>query len=94
MRIAGVDSIEHGTYMTDEIRKLMKDKGTWYVPTILAGVFVGEMAAKPGCYPEIVRSKALAVGPQIQRRPLQQRPQQLWHPKYQLRLWLEIAQLH
>ena len=65
--IAGVDSIEHGTYMNDEIRRLMKENGTWYVPTILAGVFVGEMAAKPGYYPEIVRPKALAVGPQIQK---------------------------
>ena len=65
--LAGVDSIEHGTYMTDEVRKLMKEKGTWYVPTIVAGVFVGEMAAKPGYYPEIVRPKALAVGPQIQK---------------------------
>lgn len=65
--LAGIDSIEHGTYMTDEIRRLMKEKGTWYVPTISAGVFVAEMAAKPGYYPEIVRPKALAVGPQIQK---------------------------
>lgn len=65
--LAGIDSIEHGTYMTDEIRRLMKEKGTWYVPTITAGVFVAEMAAKPGYYPEIVRPKALAVGPQIQK---------------------------
>ena len=32
---AGVDSIEHGTYMDDEIRTLMKKHGTYYVPTIL-----------------------------------------------------------
>src|SRR5690606_32236727 len=30
-------------------------------------VFVAEQAARPGYYPEIVRPKALAVGPQIQR---------------------------
>jgi imidazolonepropionase-like amidohydrolase len=65
--VAGVDSIEHGTYMTDEIMRLMKEKGTWYVPTIIAGVFVGEKAKEPGYYPEIVRPKALAVGPQIQQ---------------------------
>ncbi len=64
--LAGVDSIEHGTYMSDETMRLMKEKGTWYVPTISAGVFVGEMAAQPGYYPEIVRPKALAVGPLIQ----------------------------
>ena len=64
---AGVDSIEHGTWMSDEVMALMKEKGTWYVPTITAGVFVGEKAREPGYYPEIVRPKALAVGPQIQR---------------------------
>ena len=65
--MAGVDSIEHGTYMSDATMKLMKEKGTWYVPTITAGVFVGEMAAQPGYYPEIVRPKALAVAPIIQK---------------------------
>jgi imidazolonepropionase-like amidohydrolase len=65
--LAGVDSIEHGTYMSDETMRLMKEKGTWYVPTISAGVFVGEMAVQPGYYPEIVRPKALAVGPLIQK---------------------------
>lgn len=65
--LAGVDSIEHGTYMSDATMKLMKEKGTWYVPTITAGVFVGEMATQPGYYPEIVRPKALAVAPIIQK---------------------------
>lgn len=63
---AGVDSIEHGSYMDDEAIALFRKHGTWYVPTIIAGVFVGEMAAQPGYYPEIVRPKALAVGPLIQ----------------------------
>lgn len=65
--VAGVDSIEHGTYMSDEVMRLMKQHGTWYVPTISAGVFVAEMARQPGYYPEIIRPKALAVGPQIQQ---------------------------
>ena len=30
---AGVDSIEHGTYMNDEDIKMMKDHGTYFVPT-------------------------------------------------------------
>ena len=34
---AGVTSIEHGTYMDDEAMTLMKQHGTWYVPTISAG---------------------------------------------------------
>jgi imidazolonepropionase-like amidohydrolase len=64
--LAGVDSIEHGTYMTDEVIRLMKRQGTWYVPTILAGRFVGEKAEEPGYFSELVRPKAAAIGPQIQ----------------------------
>ncbi len=61
---AGVDSVEHGTYMTDDIMTLMKEKGTWYVPTISAGKWV---AGNLELYPAIVRPKAKAVGPQIQK---------------------------
>lgn len=31
---AGIDSVEHGTYLTDEIIELMKEKGTALVPTL------------------------------------------------------------
>jgi len=64
--LAGVDSIEHGTFMNDEDMKLMKQHGTWYVPTIIAGKYVQEMAAKPGYYPPQVAAKAMQVGPIIQ----------------------------
>lgn len=63
----GVTSIEHGTYMDEEIFALMKKHGTWYVPTISAGRFVAEMAKQEGYYPEIVRPKAERVGAQIQQ---------------------------
>jgi len=63
---AGVSSIEHGTYMNDEIMKLMKKNGTYYVPTILAGVTVGELADKEDFLPEIVRPKARRIGPLIE----------------------------
>ncbi|HYC40807.1 MAG TPA: amidohydrolase family protein [Chitinophagaceae bacterium] len=63
---AGVHSIEHGTYMDDEAIALCKQFGTWYVPTITAGRSVADSAKKPGYYPEIVRPKALEVGPKIQ----------------------------
>lgn len=63
---AGVTSIEHGTYMTDEIMSLMKKKGTVYVPTLMAGMTVVEMANKPGALPEVVRPKALRVGAQVE----------------------------
>jgi len=64
--IAGVRSIEHGTYMTDEVMELMKQHGTFYVPTILAGVTVAERAAIDGYFPDLVRPKAAAIGPVIQ----------------------------
>jgi imidazolonepropionase-like amidohydrolase len=63
---AGIDSIEHGTFMTDEIIALMKAHGTYYVPTISAGKFVAEKAKIPGYFPPLVVPKALATGPVIQ----------------------------
>lgn len=35
--LAGVDSIEHGTYIDDEAVKLMKEHGTYLVPTLYLG---------------------------------------------------------
>lgn len=63
---AGVHSIEHGTLMDDEVMKLMKEHGTYYVPTITAGKAVADSAKKPGYYPDLVTPKALAIGPKIQ----------------------------
>lgn len=63
---AGVTSIEHGTYMSDEVMALMKEKGTWYIPTIYAGRFVADKAKIPGYFPEVVRVKAEAIGSLIQ----------------------------
>jgi len=64
--VAGVTSIEHGTHMDDEVMRLMKQHGTWYVPTIYAGRFVADKAREPGYFPEIVRPKAAAIGAKIQ----------------------------
>lgn len=64
--VGGVDTIEHGTYMDDEIFALMKKNGTWYVPTISAGRFVAEKAKIDGYYPDVVRPKAARIGSQIQ----------------------------
>jgi imidazolonepropionase-like amidohydrolase len=64
---AGVNSIEHGTFMDDEAIALFKKHGTWYVPTITAGKAVGDSAKIPGYYPAIVVPKALETGPQIQK---------------------------
>jgi imidazolonepropionase-like amidohydrolase len=64
--LGGVSSIEHGTYMSDEVMKLMKKRGTYYVPTIIAGKFVAEKAEVDGYFSELVRPKAAAIGPLIQ----------------------------
>ena len=63
--LAGVTSIEHGTFMTPEIMTLMKERGTWYVPTLMAGAWVAEKAEQPGFYLPIVAAKARAIGPLI-----------------------------
>ena len=63
---AGVTSIEHGTHMSDEVMQLMRERGTWYVPTIHAGRFVADKAREDGYFPEIVRPKAAAIGAKIQ----------------------------
>ena len=62
----GVTSIEHGSYMSDRVMALMKQKGTWYVPTLYAGRFVADKAKIDGYFPEIVRPKAIRIGAQIQ----------------------------
>ena len=63
---AGVNSIEHGTYMDEEAMTLMKKMGTYYVPTIIAGKSVADSALKPGYFPDLVTPKALAIGPKVQ----------------------------
>ena len=63
--LGGVDSIEHGTTMDAADMVLMKQHGTWYVPTITAGEFVAAKARVPGYYPPQVAAKAAAIGPRI-----------------------------
>lgn len=64
--MAGVNSIEHGTYMSEEVMDLMKQKVlTWFQPLLLESLLQIRLK-KPGYYPEIVRAKALVVGNYIQ----------------------------
>ncbi len=63
---AGVDSIEHGTYGDAETFKLYKERGTYLVPTILAGKTVAELATIPGHFHPTVQVKAAKIGPLIQ----------------------------
>ena len=63
---AGINTIEHGTFMSTRTMDKMKEMGTYYVPTISAGKFVVEKAKIPGFFPPVVVPKALEVGPKIQ----------------------------
>ncbi len=63
---AGVTTIEHGSLMDKETAALMKEYGTYLVPTITAGRYVAEKAKIDGYYPEIIVPKALAIGSKIQ----------------------------
>ncbi|HCZ35059.1 MAG TPA: amidohydrolase, partial [Cytophagales bacterium] len=42
--LAGITTIEHGTLMSEEVMDLMKQKGTYHVPTIIAGRSAAEYA--------------------------------------------------
>jgi imidazolonepropionase-like amidohydrolase len=65
--LGGIHSIEHGTFMNEEVIELMKERGTYYVPTISAGRFVYDKAMNDeNFFPAIIRPKAIEVGPKIQ----------------------------
>src|SRR5581483_10116500 len=51
---AGVDSIEHGTYIDDEAIALMKQHGTYLVPTLYLTEWLPQNAARIGTPPYVV----------------------------------------
>ena len=55
---AGADSIEHGTVMDDEIVKLMKARGTYYVPTLsTVNGYLERLAKDPNAYTGAVKQQ-------------------------------------
>jgi len=64
---AGVDSVEHGSFLDDEAIELFLQTGAFLVPTVLAGETVAERAKVSGYYPPAVQRKALQVGPELRR---------------------------
>ena len=63
---AGVDSIEHGTYLDDESIRLFLETGAFLVPTLHAGDTVARLAQEDGYLPPAVREKAMEVGPRME----------------------------
>ena len=55
---AGVDSIEHGSFMKPETLRLMKQKGTFLTPTLMASEYI---MAKIDQYPAALQAKAKAA---------------------------------
>jgi imidazolonepropionase-like amidohydrolase len=63
---AGVSSIEHGSFLDEEGALLMRERGTFLVPTLSAGEAV-ERAAKNGVLKGLRAEKALAAAAAIRR---------------------------
>jgi imidazolonepropionase-like amidohydrolase len=59
--LAGARSIEHGTYMTTETLALMKERGTWLVPTHVT--VVGLMEER---FDEVLRLRARHMVPRLE----------------------------
>ena len=56
--LAGVDSIEHGSFLSEGTLLLMKEKGTFLVPTLLAGEWISKRLDK---FPAEIAAKARAA---------------------------------
>ncbi len=55
---AGIDSIEHGSFLDDEALAMMKERGTYFVPTLMAAEYAGRRARK---FPPEIQVKAKAA---------------------------------
>jgi imidazolonepropionase-like amidohydrolase len=60
---AGVDSIEHGSFIQDDTLRMMKEKGVYLVPTLFAGYWVG---LKADHFPPPIAVKARAAAAAMQ----------------------------
>lgn len=60
--LAGARSIEHGTYMTTETLELMKERGTWFVPTHVTIVDLVEER-----YDYVLRLRGRHMVPQLEK---------------------------
>jgi imidazolonepropionase-like amidohydrolase len=63
---AGVTSIDHGSILDAEAVALMRERGTYLVPTLMAGEQVSAMA-RSGRLPPFIAQKALEIAPRMAR---------------------------
>jgi imidazolonepropionase-like amidohydrolase len=62
---AGVDSIEHGSFLDDKSIELFLGRGAFHTPTIIAGMTALEMARRGGVLTPAQTEKALVIGERI-----------------------------
>jgi imidazolonepropionase-like amidohydrolase len=58
---AGIDSIEHGTFLDDEAMRMMKERGTFYVPTMMAAEGLKQSLTDGYMPPPIEKKARLAM---------------------------------
>lgn len=58
---AGIDSIEHGSFLDDEALDMMKAHGTFYVPTLMAPFWLADRLERGIYYPPPIAAKARAA---------------------------------
>ena len=59
---AGARSIEHGTYLSEDTLQLMKDKGTWFVPTYITMLEMNEEQ-----YDHVLRLRGSHMVPRLEQ---------------------------
>jgi imidazolonepropionase-like amidohydrolase len=64
---AGIDSIEHGTFLDDEALDLMKQRGTFLVPTLMAPHVFADLIDKGTYIPPPILAKAKAAIAAVQQ---------------------------
>lgn len=62
---AGVDSIEHGTYLDNDSIRLLRQGNRYLVPTMMAGWWVTQLAEQGGVLTPAQAEKARTVGPEL-----------------------------
>ena len=58
---AGIDSIEHGSFLDDEAVRMMKERGTYFVPTLMAGEYIAGPKSTRHFPPEIAAKARAAM---------------------------------